>query len=201
MAERNGFSMALSPELSRFCNNWRTKAETYSIETVGGAFDRFFTLYVIFNRLYAEATFRLARRGHVKLSERYFPDSKGAQEYVLQFCRAERLANTWEHEPNTSTALRQISDHLRQGRFHLKLDMATGAPNPDADRDLLAKLESRSRNLRAKGVLEALYAIRCNMFHGHKDFRPVQLVLLEPAIVVLDSTVGILLRALDQNAG
>jgi hypothetical protein len=166
--------MALSPELQDFCQKWRTKAETYSSEEIGGAFDRFFTLYVAFNRLYAEATFRLARRGQARLKNR-FPDSNAAQEYVLQFCGAETLTRAWEDDPNTMAARCQIADHLRQGRFSLKLDMMTGAKRPNADRELLGAMESRSRNRRAQAVLEALYAIRCNMFHGHKGFEPIQL--------------------------
>lgn len=192
--------MALSPELASFCQNWRTKAEAYSNEEVRGAFDRFFTLYVAFNRLYAEATFRLARRGRVKLRDR-FPDANGAQEYVLQFCGAKRLIDAWERHPNTGTALNEISDHLRQGRFALKLDMVNGHPKPDADRALMAKLESRSRNRRAQAGLEVLYAIRCNMFHGHKGFEPIQLELLRPALLLLESTIDVLQQALAEDNG
>lgn len=192
--------MALSAELRTFCHNWRTKADAYSSEDVGGAFDRFFTLYVAFNRLYAEATFRLARRGQFRLRDR-FPDSNGAQEYVVQFCGAEALTRAWEGDPDTITALHQIADHLRQGRFNLKLDMMTGAQRPAADRELLARLDSRSRNRRAQAALEVLYAIRCNMFHGHKGFEPIQLELLRPAILLLESTINVLYQALDQEGG
>jgi len=82
--------MALSLEFTAFCRAWRTKVQGYSLDVPRDAFDRFFTLYVAFNRLYGEATFRLARRGVLKLKDR-FPDSKGAQEYVVQFCGAKRL--------------------------------------------------------------------------------------------------------------
>jgi len=190
--------MALSVELATFCDNWRTKAEAYSSEDIGGAFDRFFTLYVAFNRLYAEATFRLARRGHVKLRDR-FPDSKAAQEYVIQFCGAEALTHAWDGDPNAANALHQIADHLRQGRFALKLDMVSGAMRPEADRKLLASLESASRNRRAHAVLETLYSIRCNMFHGHKEFEPIQIDLLKPAILLLENTTDTLRRALDAD--
>ncbi len=192
--------MALSPELATFCQNWRAKAETYSSENIRDAFDRFFTLYVAFNRLYAEATFRLARRGQVRLRDR-FPDSHGAREYVLQFCGAGALTRTWEDNQETGAALRQIADHLRQRRFALKLDMVTGERRPEADRELLMALESRSRNRRAKAGLEVLYAIRCNMFHGHKSFDPIQVELLGPAIVLLDSTINVLHQTLDRDDG
>jgi hypothetical protein len=73
----------------------------------------------------------------------------------------------------------------------------TGERKPEADRELLVALESRSANRRAHAILEALYAIRCNMFHGHKGFEPIQLELLRPAILLLQSTINVLHHALD----
>lgn len=188
----------MSTELETFCRNWRAKAGTYCIEETAGAFDKFFTLYVVFNRLYAEATFRLARRKKITLKDR-FPDSKAAQDYVLQFCKAAVLTSSWEENAATRAALDQIAEHLRQRTFALRLDMVTGERSPQADSHLLAALESRSCNRRAKAGLEALYAIRCNMFHGHKGFEPVQLALLTPAILLLESTVDVLYRALERD--
>ena len=190
--------MALTEGLRRFCDGWRAKAQDYSVEEIGGAFDRFFTSYVVFNRLYAEATYRLAQRGQVKVRER-FPDSQAAQEYVLQYCGAGFLVRAWEANEDSRTALRQIAEHLREGRFALRLDPVTGARRPEEDANLLAALESRGNNRRAKAVLEALYAIRCNMFHGQKGFQPIQLELLQPAIAVLEKTADALYQALDQD--
>ena len=190
--------MALAEGLRSFCDGWKAKARDYSVEEIREAFDRFFTSYVVFNRLYAEATYRLARRGQVKLRER-FPDSHAAQEYVLQYCGAAFLTRAWEADDDSRTALRRIAQHLRERRFALKLDPVTGARRPEEDANLLAALESRGRNRRAKAVLEALYAIRCNMFHGQKGFQPIQLDLLQPAITVLEKTADTLYRALEQN--
>lgn len=190
--------MALSPELRTFCDSWRTRAASYSTEEIAGAFDRFFTSYVAFNRLYAEATHRLARRGHVRLRER-FPDSQAAQDYVVQYCTAETLTRAWEGSAIAAAALRDIADHLRARRFALRLDPVTDDPRPAKDQELLTGLESRSRGRRAKAVLEVLYAIRCNMFHGQKDFHVGQLALLRPAILVLESTIDVLYQALDRD--
>jgi hypothetical protein len=193
-------TMSLSPETATFCDNWRAKAHSYSTTDVRDAFDKFFTLYVVFNRLYAEATFRLARRGCAKLSDR-FPDWKGSQAYVLQFCGATRLIDAWDNDSDTSSALREIADRLREGRFALKLDMVTGDRRPNADLALLAALESRSRDRRAKAGLETLYAIRCNMFHGHKGFDPIQIELLRPALLLLESTINVLRHKLEEDGG
>lgn len=190
--------MAIAPDLRGFCDRWRAKAVAYSTEEVTGAFDRFFTSYVAFNRLYAEATYRLARRGQIKLRER-FPDSYAAQDYVIQYCTADRLTRAWEGAANTSAALREITDHLRARRFALKLDPIFGERMPEKDLELLKELESRSRGRRAKAVLEALYSIRCNMFHGQKGFQPVQVQLLRPAILLLESTIDVLYQAIDEG--
>ena len=192
--------MPLTESLRRFCDDWRAKALDYSVEDITGAFDRFFTSYVVCNRLYAEATYRLARRGQIKLRER-FPDSQASQEYVLQYCGAVLLIRAWEGDQGSRTALRRIAEHLREKRFALKLDPVTGARRPDEDARLLAALESRGSNRRAKAVLEALYAIRCNMFHGQKGFQPIQLELLRPAIAVLEKTEDALYQALGQDNG
>lgn len=191
--------MAMSPELRDFCGNWRQKATDYGHD-VRGAFDRFFTLYVVFNRLYAEATFRLARKGQAKLQKR-FPDSQASQEYVVQFVTARRLTDAWTGSPEVSTAIAEIADHLRQHQFFLKLDLVTGEQRPNEDADLLVRLESKGRNKRAQAGLEVLYVIRCNMFHGHKGFRPVQLDLLRPALVLLEATIEVLQHALEENGG
>jgi hypothetical protein len=190
--------MALPRALQNFCHSWQAKAEAYSADDLSGAFDRFFTSYVVFNRFYAEATYRLARRGQVKLRER-FPDAQAAQEYVVQYCGAERLVTAWEGSPETTAALREIADYLRARTFALRLDPTTGDIRPEEDHKLLVALESHSRDRRAKAVLEALYAIRCNMFHGQKEFDIAQVALLRPAICVLEGTIRVLYDALDRS--
>jgi hypothetical protein len=62
-------AMPLSDRLRTFADNWRGKAQAYTVDDLGGAFDRFFTLYVVFNRLYVEATYRRAHRGRLNLRE------------------------------------------------------------------------------------------------------------------------------------
>jgi len=192
--------MALTDCLRDFCDAWRAKARDYPVGEIRGAFDRFFTSYVVFNRLYSEATYRLALRGQVKLRER-FPDSQAAQEYVLQYCGAQHLIDAWERDEATRTALHRITDHLRERRFALRLNPVTGARRPDEDRKLLEALESRGKNRRAKAVLEALYSIRCNMFHGQKGYQLAQLELVQPAIVVLEKTADALYQVLERNDG
>jgi hypothetical protein len=132
-------AMPLSHQLRTFADNWRRKAQAYAVDDLTGAFDRFFTLYVVFNRLYAEATYRLAHRGRLNLREP-FPDSRAAQGYVIQFCGAETLTRTWEGNENTAAAIREIAEHLHNERSALKLNPMTGDRQPEKDHALGAAL-------------------------------------------------------------
>ncbi|MFZ1007063.1 MAG: hypothetical protein WAN65_09510 [Candidatus Sulfotelmatobacter sp.] len=192
--------MALSLELRNFCESWREKSAGYSPDDLGGAFDRFFASYVVFNRLYVETTHRLARRGAVRLRDN-FPDAQAAKDYITQYCTAGVLTQAWDADAATADAIRQIAGYLREHRFALKLDSVTGERRPDKDTALAALLESRGKGQRAKGVLEALYAIRCNMFHGQKRFEIAQLQLLRPAILLLEGTIGTLAAELERQDG
>lgn len=80
----------LSPEFRSFYLRWHRKADDYDAQHLGGAFDRFFTLFVVYNRLYAQATFELARQPgsgvHIDPNG-FFPDGKAAKKYVGQFLK------------------------------------------------------------------------------------------------------------------
>jgi len=81
-----GDLMALSPEMIEFCESWMRKADSYTGNYLSDYYNKAFTLFTLYNRLYAEATFTLAREGTITLAgDKPFPDSKGAKEYAPQF--------------------------------------------------------------------------------------------------------------------
>ena len=81
--------MSVNPEFKRFIQSWQEKAEGIKPTDIYGCFDRFFTLYVIYNRLYAEATFIFARGGHPNLGKRTsFPDKVAATCYVKKYLKS-----------------------------------------------------------------------------------------------------------------
>ncbi len=194
-------SMALSPEFREFYFRWREKAQTYQSD-LQQSFDKFFTLYVLFNRLYTEATFRLVQTGRLKIMNRNrFPDARAAQEYVVQYLGAKRLLRELHSAPETREALGSIRTQVCGGSFWFKLDFLTGDQQPDLDRDLCRRLANASSNTQAAAVLETLYAIRCNMFHGRKGFHPVQQKLLNPVNLVLERIIEILYEKLNGEDG
>ena len=60
--------MSLSSNFVQFIRGWTTKAESIRLHDhdLASYFDKFFTLFVIYNRLYTEATFTLWRDGRVR---------------------------------------------------------------------------------------------------------------------------------------
>jgi len=102
-------SNMLTPEFREFYENWITKADQCREDRLGGSFDRFFTLFVIYNRLYAEATFHLARLKEIDFVGRSaFPDGKAAREYVSQFLGAENLMRSLNEDDACKDAMTQI---------------------------------------------------------------------------------------------
>ena len=190
----------LSPEFNQFYQSWLEKAERYYGYDLRDYFDKFFTLYILYNRLYAEASFVLARSGRIDLSKRTsFPDSKAAKEYVLQFLGSEKLLSVLEGDPESNGAMETIVSLIEEERFHIKLDMVYGRPQKDKDLELLKSLRSRSSNKRARAVLDTIYPIRCNMFHSQKGFHRVQIEILRPVTLILRKVVELLYRELSSS--
>lgn len=189
----------LSPEIPEFCERWINKAENaLSQDNLEGAFDGFFSYFVVFNRLYGTATLDLAKKGKVTLDPRRFPDSKAAKSYVLDYIGAAKLIVAIEQDNSCLEALNQIRGLLDQHRFHVKLD-PHGNPQPKDDERLLQSLNSKGAKQRAEAILEVLYSIRCNMFHGQKGFNEVQREILAPSTTLLRKVASTLLSELKRS--
>jgi hypothetical protein len=190
----------LSPEFDEFYKSWLEKAEQYHGDDLRDYFDKFFTLYILYNRLYAEATFDLARNGKIDLSKRTsFPDSKAAKEYVLQFLGSDKLLSVLEGDLESKRAMETFVSLIEKDRFNIKLDMVYGRPQKDKDLELMKSLGSRSSNKRARAVLDTIYSIRCNMFHSHKGFHQIQIEILRPVTLILRKVVELLYRELSSS--
>jgi hypothetical protein len=195
--------MSQNTEFNNFITNWLNKADQIDLAdklSLSPYFDKFFTLYIVYNRLYAEVTFNLARRGRIDISEKTsFPDSTAAKSYVVQFVGSGRLTQTVQDDPRTAKALNEIERLIEDNQFSIKLDMVTGDSQRDQDLELLRPLGSDSKNERATAILDLIYSIRCNMFHGHKGFDKVQIPLLVPTIVLLRHVIELVRDQLDRT--
>lgn len=192
--------MAINSEFRRFIESWRHKAAEIELTDLNSHFDRFFTLYVVYNRLYAEATFILARDGQLNLSNRtYFPDKEAATCYIAQYLGSGFLLRALDDEPCTKHALKTIEELIERNEFSIILDMVTGNRQRDKDEELLNALRSDNRSVRATAILETIYAIRCNMFHGHKEFHPIQTTLLTPIIFIMEKLIPLLREKIENG--
>lgn len=178
------------------------KARQHNQPTLNDSFDKFFTLYVVLNHLYAEATYRLARQGCVRLDNKTtFPDATAAQEYLVQYVGgAGAVIRRLNDSPTVAAALESLKSQVCNGTFAFKLHMVTGEPQPNEDADLCYRLTSSNLNAQACALLETLYVLRCNMFHGRKGFKTIQQQLLIPANIILERIVEILYLQLDAES-
>ena len=192
--------MSLSQEFESFYCRWLQKADNYSTDNISDYFDKYFTLYVIFNRLYAEATFILDRKNQIKLLRRTsFPDSCAAKSYVIKYLSSSHLIDKLENIKETKDAIENLKKLINEEAFYIKLDLVTGNRQRDKDLELLKELNSRSTNKKAEAILDLLYSIRCNMFHAHKGFSEIQIDLLKPATIILRNAIEILYTKLQQD--
>lgn len=194
--------MALSHEFIDFVSRWREKADLIRLRDhdLSSFFDKFFTLFVIYNRLYAEATFTLWREGRIRPSLRnFFPDSTAAKKYVAEFLGAHRIAESLEGNPETRAAIEEMKRILadQYSLVILKGPRAEGCK--EDDHALLDRFDSRDAREKAEAVLEFLYTIRCNTFHGSKSYDRVQIPVLTACVTVMSHLNGLLFEKLREG--
>lgn len=187
----------MEKESIEFCNKWLEKAQATDDTTFGGAFDKLFTLYVAYNRLYTEATYKLANRGDIKLENRdYFPDAQAARDYVVIFLKSGSLEEELLKDEHCKSAINTLKEILEFNEFNIKLNPVTAQANPEADRDLLGRLNSESKDTRTKAITDFIYSVRCNAFHGQKSYEKHQLRVLHPVNTILLKLCKLLLAKL-----
>jgi hypothetical protein len=191
--------MALSMEFQDFIRRWIDKAARIELkDDLATYFDKFITTFIVYNRLYAEATFTLWRQGTIKPDlRRGFPDGAAAKEYVATFLGEPRM--TYDLESNTDTALAiDMMGALIDGQdFNILLSGPESKPNRNRDMELRRKLSAACPIVRGRAVLEFVYAVRCNTLHGSKDFDAPQRRVLRPCIQVVERLITLLQTKLD----
>lgn len=178
--------------MTEFCDAWIRKAELHNGTELPDYYNRAFTLFTTYNRLYAEATFTLARERKIRLPPDRFPDAKGAKKYAPQFIGYQALLNELQNDPDCSRSVQELIHLLETEVFHIKLSMPHGRPRRDKDLELLAGLKSADTETKISALMDIVYSVRCNMFHGNKRFDPVQVRLLEPVITILRKITDVL---------
>ena len=95
----------ISQELENFYIRWLQKADEYQNESLQDCFDRFFTLFVAYNRLYAELALSRVKKGLVKTKRGYIPDSLAAKNGIQGYLGTQEILQCLESETVCTEAL------------------------------------------------------------------------------------------------
>jgi hypothetical protein len=163
---------------AEFCDHWLTKADGYNSALLSDAFDKFFTIFVAFNRVYYSTAVISGRstRSDRKMATEHFPSIVG-------------YSGLWQRLLQGGG--QQDLEELRQligpnGIFVIHHAHDGETPDLEADARVQRGIGSGSPKPVVESVLALLYGIRCNMFHGSKAYEDRQLRLLAPSLRSLE---------------
>jgi len=182
--------------IEQFCERWIDKADAYRSNDLEDLFDRFFTLFVAYNRYYSAAADLHRATINPRQARLLQGDRREATNVMTRLIRQSRFTDAMDGNTAIATACQDISKLLQERRFFLH--SVRGTKEPDRVRD--AKLADGLHKHCLFSVLECLYQIRCNIFHGEKEFAPRQAELLAPAITLLEAVVSLSRVALHDAA-
>ena len=201
----------ISPELQNFYERWLRKAEEYRSDNLQDCFDRFFTLFVAYNRLYAELALSCAKRGVWRWN--YISDGLAAKSNVRSYLGNRYILRNLEDNGACTTALSSVIDLLERRVFTIKLDGLSGKRRfftskldrlskerrVEADSILLERLNSNRTDQKVYAVLDVIYSIRCNLFHGQKGYDDEQIMILIPVTILLRKIMSLLYEKMSQD--
>jgi hypothetical protein len=145
-----------------FYNRWTNKANKYNLKEINDVCDKFFTLFVIFNYLY--------NRANELYAYRYTQDKQKAIKIPSKLLSEQAIVNNITINKNLGTILQLVDDNV----FYIV--------NTDADNRLLNKINGYDLQEKVEALLELVYKIRCNLFHGEKSLDNKQKDILIPCI-------------------
>jgi hypothetical protein len=86
---------------------------------------------------------------------------------------------------NLDGDIKTIIDLIDQEVFYIKVNFNGRQRNEDIK--ILADLKSNNATKKATGILQVAYYVRCNIFHGHKNFQEYQRILVEPLTKIISA--------------
>ena len=175
-----------------FYNNWTAKATGIVNDDLSSVYDRYMTLFVIFNNLYNQIPDKLISLGIAVPNKIY--DNKAATNLVIQFLGANDFINELIFN-NLEEDINSIIQLMEQEVFHIKLNH--GQYDRNEDLKILTELKSSINIKKAIAILKVVYYVRCNIFHGSKDFQEYQRILVEPLTRILQTLNPILFNRLN----
>lgn len=170
---------------------WLDKSNQYAEDSLNRHYDEFFTVFVGYNILYVEASKILVSQGRAK-TNKYggINDGEGATTNIIKFLTAEYLTRELLEATEVKTNIDQLMTQLKSG-FYVR--------NHEWDKKRIDGVSSRTGNRTGKAVLEIIYGIRCNMFHGEKNFEADQKNILISSTIILRKVNELIFQRLKQG--
>jgi hypothetical protein len=165
---------------TEFYANWTGKANNIVGNDLASVYDKYVTLFVIYNNLYNQIPDKLVSNGIAIPNKIY--DNKAATEIVVQFLGATALLDELAAN-NLGADIDAIINLIEEEVFHIKI--YHGQYNRNEDLKILADLRSTNPLKKAIAILKVIYHVRCNIFHGSKDFQEYQRLIVEPLTRIL----------------
>lgn len=175
---------------------WLDKAESCQQLQIEAVFEKYFSLFVAFNILYSHAAIRLQEPNARE-------DKKHATRTVALWIGHERILSELQANPGTThdiSTLRHLIE--RNGPFFLFWQPGEhGIPIRDVQKNaqLCQRLSSDQPVVQAEAILEYLYLVRCNIFHGSKGLDQSQEEILHPSMRCLQQIVRLGMEKLSQE--
>lgn len=158
--------MTVPKDTLEFIQRWKRKGQRYSLDCLEHYFDRFFTAFVLYNFFYETIG--------SKLQPNWKKDQEKASKVAKRFLGAGRIF--------ADPVIRQNGDKIRSlieaETFYIR--------DKTWDAHRIKMLTPTDPEQWVNGLLEIIYGIRCNMFHGQKEFDESQKAILDPCIAVIE---------------
>lgn len=174
----------MTQETRDYIDTWTNKISSYKGDDLGTLFDKYTSLYILYNRLYNESYRQMQINN--QLTKQRYSDFEKATKLVIEYNEAIKI-NARLKNKNNLIDISAIADLLRNDVFNINL--ADGVSQKDHDITLLGNLENEEPAIKAQAALSTIYNVRCNMQHGEKHFEEHQRMLLNPLINILETVV------------
>lgn len=173
----------MQPDTKELIDNWEIKLAQINTDNLDGLYNKFTTLFTIYNRLYNESFSVL--KANNKLHKNRYSDFEKATVLVVEFLTAQSIVDRLTE--GNQADLDGVNNLLANKVFNINLE--DGNPRPDMDNQLMINLKNVDVNIKAQAVLSLVYNVRNNLIHGYKDFQEYQRLIVEPTINFLESLI------------
>lgn len=177
-----------------FYHNWSNKANGIIGNSLAEVYDKYMTLFVIYNNLYNQIPTKLISKG-IAVPDKIY-DNNAATDFTIKLLGADEFMEELTSK-NLDNDIQTIIDLIDQEIFHIKIRHGQYSRNDDLR--ILDELKSANNSKKAVAILKVLYYVRCNIFHGSKDFQEYQRLLVEPLIRIIEIINPFLYAKLNEN--